>query len=103
MRNERGAGSTGHRPKTLMGHITLFVLAGALAACGKSSSTPPPPPGGVTLQSIAVVPASVTVATGTQQQFTVVGTYSDNSKKTITSGIDWSSSSPVVAQMTSPG
>ncbi|MGD0020211.1 MAG: putative Ig domain-containing protein [Candidatus Limnocylindrales bacterium] len=53
-----------------------------------------PPP---TLTAIAVTPATPTIATGTPQQFTATGTYSDATTADLTSSVTWASSSPVVA------
>ena len=50
-------------------------------------------PATVTLQSIAVTPASPSVGIGNTQQFTATGTYSDNSMKNISSSVTWASSS----------
>jgi len=50
-----------------------------------------------TLVSIAVTPAAATIATGTQQQFTAIGTYSDHSTQNLTTVVTWSSSNGAVA------
>ena len=47
---------------------------------------------GATLKSIAVTPASPSIAAGNTQQFTATGTYSDNSTKNITTSVTWKSS-----------
>jgi alpha-tubulin suppressor-like RCC1 family protein len=71
--------------------LTLLapVLA-LLAACGggskDSSSTTTTP----TLLSIAVTPATPTVAVGLTQQMTATGTYSDGKTAAITTGLTWS-------------
>jgi len=52
---------------------------------------------GVTLRSIAVTPASPSIAAGNTQQFTATGTYSDNSTNNITSTVTWKSSSTAFA------
>jgi len=44
------------------------------------------------LVSIAVTPANPSIAKGTTQQFTAIGTYSDASTQNITSSVTWSSS-----------
>jgi len=49
------------------------------------------------LQSIAVSPASPSIAAGGTQQFTATGTYSDNSTKNITTSVTWKSSNAVFA------
>ncbi len=50
-----------------------------------------------TLTSIAVTPASPSIQSGTTQQFTATGTYSDNSTKNITTTVNWTSSSTSIA------
>ncbi len=45
-----------------------------------------------TLQSIAVTPASPSIAAGSSQQFTATGTYSDSSTQNITTSVTWASS-----------
>jgi len=52
---------------------------------------------GVTLKSIAVTPASPSIAVGNTQQFTATGTYSDNSSNNITSSVTWASSNTLFA------
>ncbi|MGH9493743.1 MAG: Kelch repeat-containing protein [Candidatus Sulfotelmatobacter sp.] len=52
---------------------------------------------GPTLQSIAVTPASPTIATGAKQQFTATGTYSDGSTQNITTTVSWISATRTVA------
>ena len=55
------------------------------------------------LVSIAVTPANPSIAVGKQQQFTATGTYSDGSKKDLTSSANWTSSAPSVATISSGG
>ncbi len=50
-----------------------------------------------TLQSIAVTPATPSIAAGATQQFTATGTYSDNSTKSITTSVTWKSSNTAFA------
>ena len=61
--------------------------------------TSPPP----TLTSIAVTPASSTVAVGGAQQFTATGTYSDASTQAITGQVTWASSSTATAGISAGG
>ncbi len=49
------------------------------------------------LTSIAVTPASASVALGARQQFTAIGTYSDSSTQDITASATWFSSNTAVA------
>jgi hypothetical protein len=51
----------------------------------------------VTLQSIAVTPASPSVGIGNTLQLTATGTYSDNSTKNITGSVTWASSNTLFA------
>jgi len=51
----------------------------------------------VTLSSIAITPASPSIAPGTTEQFTATGTYSDYTIKNITTSVTWSSSDTTVA------
>lgn len=44
------------------------------------------------LASIAVQPAAPSIANGTRQQFTAIGTYDDGSKMDITASVTWTSS-----------
>jgi hypothetical protein len=105
MRNERGE-TSGGAVRVLSGRHPLcaFLVAGVLMACSKSapggSGSPGgsgPPGGSATLQSLALTPGDVAIPAGAQQQFAVMGTYSDSTTAAITSGISWSSSSPDVA------
>ena len=59
-----------------------------------------PPP---TLTSIAVTPTNPTILTGSTQQFTATGTYSDGSTQDLTSQATWSSTSTSVATVNTGG
>jgi plastocyanin len=50
-----------------------------------------------TLSSIAVSPQNPSIAAGTTEQFTAMGTFSDGSTQDLTSQVTWSSSNPNVA------
>ncbi len=54
-----------------------------------------------TLSSIAVTPATPTIASGTTQQFTATGTYSDGSTQDLTSQVTWASDTPAKATIVS--
>jgi uncharacterized protein YjdB len=56
-----------------------------------------------TLSSIAVTPASATVAIAGQQQFVATGTYSDNSTAIITGSVLWSSANTTTATVLNTG
>jgi 6-phosphogluconolactonase (cycloisomerase 2 family) len=83
----------------------LLILAGLLAACGGGGGggggTSPPPM--VTLSSIAVTAASASIALGTTTQLTATGSYSDGSKKDISSQVTWASATTTVATVSTAG
>ena len=83
--------------KSIATAILLGVIA-ALAACGGSNSSSAPQ-----LVSIAVTPATVTIGIGSTQQFTAIGTYTDNSTQNLTTTVVWSSSSEVASINNSSG
>jgi CxxC motif-containing protein (DUF1111 family) len=58
---------------------------------------------GATLESIAVTPATPSLALGTTQQFTATGTFSGGSTQNITSSVVWTSSNSSVASITAGG
>jgi uncharacterized protein YjdB len=55
------------------------------------------------LVSIAVTPTTATIPKGTDQQFTAIGTYTDNSVQDLTSSVTWTSSNVAVATVTPNG
>ena len=82
-----------------------LVLMGLLAACGGGGggyggSAPPP---AVTLSSIAITPPSPSIALGTTTQLTATGTYSDSTKKDISSQVTWASATSTVATVSTAG
>ena len=56
-----------------------------------------------TLQSIAVTPATASVAAGLTQQYMATGTFSDNSTQNLTGSVTWSSSNIAAATINSSG
>ncbi len=56
-----------------------------------------------TLSSVSITPGSASIAQGTSQQFTAIGTFSDNSAQDLTSLVTWQSSSPSVAAIINTG
>jgi 6-phosphogluconolactonase (cycloisomerase 2 family) len=79
----------------------LLVLTGLLAACGGGGGGSAPP--AVTLSSIAITPASPSIALGTTQQLAATGTYSDSTKKDISSQVTWASATMTVATVSTAG
>ncbi len=55
----------------------------------------------VTLSSIAVTPSTASIAVGETQQYTAMGTYSDNSTQNITNSVTWNSNNTAVAYINS--
>ena len=53
----------------------------------------------ISLQSIAVTPATPSINQSQTQQFTATGTYSDGSTKNITTSVSWTSSNTAVASI----
>src|SRR5260370_16929451 len=60
----------------------LLLLILGIAGCS-GAHTPPPP----TLTSLAVTPANMSVAAGTNQQMKATGTFSDGSTTDLTSSV----------------
>jgi uncharacterized protein YjdB len=56
-----------------------------------------------TLSTIVVAPAAPSLVVGATQQFTATAHYSDNSTATVTSSVQWTSSSPSVATINAAG
>jgi hypothetical protein len=67
------------------------------AASGNISGSTTLTVNSASLVSIAVTPADPSIAKGTSQQFTAIGTYSDNSTQNVTKTAAWSSSNTSVA------
>ena len=59
--------------------------------------------GSATLQSIAVTPASPSIAAGLTQQFTATGTYTDASTADLTGSVTWASATPGTATIGTTG
>jgi len=80
--------------------IAFFPLSILLASCGGgggdgSPSAGPPPPH--RLVSIAITPATPSVAKGATQQLKATGTFSDTSTGDLTNSVSWSSGTPAIA------
>ena len=55
------------------------------------------------LSSLQVTPGGSTIADGTQQQYTALGTFADNAQVDLTSSVTWTSSNPAVATIAAGG
>jgi large repetitive protein len=75
---------------------TMAAAAVIVAVTCTVSSSP-------TLSSLAVTPASASVAVGASQQFTATATYSDASTAIVTNQTSWNSATPGIATISSPG
>jgi uncharacterized protein YjdB len=73
------------------------------ASFGTKSATTTATVSAATLSSIAVAPATATVAIAGQQQFIATGTYSDNSTAIITNSVAWTSANNVIATVLPTG
>jgi trimeric autotransporter adhesin len=81
-------------------YYALFAFTALLTACGgggAGGTQNPPTPPAKTLTSIAITPATATVAKGLNTAFTATGTYSDASTANITSQVVWTSGNLAVA------
>jgi trimeric autotransporter adhesin len=74
--------------------LAVLLLFGLSVGCNGFFVDP-------TLTSIAVSPTSPAVTVGKTIQLSAFGTYDDGSRKSITSGVDWSSGTPTVASIDS--
>lgn len=76
--------------------IALFI--GTLLACDNAGDHSSP-----SLVSIALTPANLITSPGNTQQFTAIGTYSNNSTKELTSSATWTTSNETIATVDSAG
>jgi uncharacterized protein YjdB len=74
---------------------TVIVLAISFAACSSSNNS--------TLTSIAVTPATASIAVGGTQQYVATGTYSNGGTLIITSLVTWTSGTPTTATISTGG
>jgi poly(3-hydroxybutyrate) depolymerase len=91
------AGSQGLATGQSTGTATITATVGE--ASGGTTLTIAP----AALLSIAVSPATSSIAQGATQSFTAVGTFSDNSTQNLTSSVTWISSVASVASINSSG
>ena len=87
------AGSSGLATSVGQGSVTITATLGTVFGSTGLTVTP------AALVSIAVIPANVSIANGTGQQFAATGTYTDNSTQPLTSSVNWSSSDTTVASI----
>jgi len=85
------AGSNGLASSAGQGTSTITASLGSVSGVTVLTVTP------ASLVSIAVTPANASIASGTSQQFTATGTYTDESTQNLTTAATWTSSAPSVA------
>jgi 6-phosphogluconolactonase (cycloisomerase 2 family)/uncharacterized protein YjdB len=88
--------STGLATSVAQGSSTITARSGAVSGSVTASAIAP------VLASIAVSPGSASIAKGTTQQFSAIGTFSDKSQQTL-SGVTWSSSPSSAASISPAG
>ena len=91
------AGSIGQAVPAAVGSTTITATSGSISGSTILTVT------SATLVSITVTPINSSIAVGTNEQFTAIGTYSNNSTQNITTSVTWSSSNPSVATISSSG
>jgi len=80
------SGTEGQATGVSVGTVSITATSDSIVGTGSLAVT------SANLVSIAVTPATPTIAKGTTQQFVATGTYSDGSTLDITSLVNWSSS-----------
>ncbi len=92
-------GTEGLAASVTVGATTLSATDPGSGVNGATTLTVTP----AALVSIAVTPASPSVALGTAQQFMATGTYSDASTQDLTASVTWSSNMPATATISNAG
>ncbi|MGO9328045.1 MAG: Ig-like domain-containing protein [Steroidobacteraceae bacterium] len=87
------SGSNGLTSAVAQGPVTITAILGGVSGSTGLTVTP------ATLVSIAVTPATASVADGTSQQFTATGTYTDGSTQNLTAAATWNSSDTTIASI----
>src|SRR5260370_29804272 len=92
------AGATGLVQSLDTGSTTIKAVSGSITSNSATLIVLPP-----ALVSIAITPTSPSIAKGTGQQFTAIGTYSDNSTQNLTGRATWNTSTPAVVTIGAAG
>ena len=82
--------------KFIAGCFSALLLVGSMIGCGKWDKE-------VTLTTLVVASTNPSIAKGQTQQFTAIGTYSDNHKADLTASVTWTSATLTVATMNANG
>jgi len=80
-----------------VGSATVVASLGSVSSADMLSVSP------AALVSVAVMPQSTTVPMGQRQQFTLTGTYTDQSQRDLTGSATWSSDNSQIATVDSTG
>jgi hypothetical protein len=86
--------------KDLTTSATPVSISATMGSFNSNVSVVTVPPA---LTSLAITPASVTLALNATQQYVATATYSDNSTANVTSSVTWASSSPAVVSIGNTG
>jgi hypothetical protein len=89
--------SAGLASSVAAGSTAIKATSGTLSGSATLTVTP------AVLTAISVTPSAASIAAGTSQQFTAMGTYSDGSSKDLTRTANWSSSATGVASVNAMG
>jgi trimeric autotransporter adhesin len=76
-----------------LGSVTITATSGTISNSVSATVT------AADLSSIAVLPATPTIAQNTTEQFSAIGTFDDGSTHNLTAQVTWSSSNPAVASI----
>ena len=79
------------------------ITATLSGVTGSATVTVPVPVVAKTLTSVAVSPASPSIAIGATQQFVATATYNDSTTANVTTSATWTSSNPAIAKVTPSG
>ena len=88
---------------TVSGLVTADNLGSVTitAASGSISGSTPVSVNAADLASLAIVPATLTIAETTSEQLSAIGTFTDGSTRNVTTQATWTSSNPAVATVSS--
>jgi Domain of unknown function (DUF1929)/Concanavalin A-like lectin/glucanases superfamily/Bacterial Ig-like domain (group 2)/Glyoxal oxidase N-terminus/Abnormal spindle-like microcephaly-assoc'd, ASPM-SPD-2-Hydin len=89
--------SNGNTTSLAAGQTTITATSGSVSGSAVLTVT------SATLSSIAVTPGTYSIASGTVEQFTAAGTFSDGSQQNLTTYVSWGSSTSAVATVASSG
>jgi uncharacterized protein YjdB len=89
--------SAGLATATMLGAANISASSGSVSGTAGLTVTAP------VLVSLAISPATATVAAGYTQPYTATGTYSDGSTQTLTDTVSWSSSASAIAGISGSG